>query len=234
MVVQHCETHSADLSSVRRVVYGASPIAEDLLLRAMRVFANASFCQVYGSTESSAVATILGPADHDATNSRLRSCGKAHAGTEVSVVDGDGNAMPTGQVGEVVVRGPCVMKGYWRNQVATEMAFYPNGWLRTGDAAYFDTDGFLFIYDRVKDMIVTGAENVYPAEVENAIFGHPAVADVAVIGVPDPRARRSRQLLCRVPVRRQGNKTLLRTPVSGSPALSCRNQSTSLPGYLEL
>jgi acyl-CoA synthetase (AMP-forming)/AMP-acid ligase II len=187
MVVQHCETHGADLSSVRRLVYGASPIAEDLLLRAMRVFANASFCQVYGSTESSAVATILGPADHDATNGRLRSCGKAHAGTEVCVVDGDGNAMPTGQVGEVVLRGPCVMKGYWRNQVATEAAFYPNGWLRTGDAAYFDTDGFLFIYDRVKDMIVTGAENVYPAEVENAIFGHPAVADVAVIGVPDPR-----------------------------------------------
>jgi acyl-CoA synthetase (AMP-forming)/AMP-acid ligase II len=104
---------------------GASPIAEDLLRRAMRVFANASFCQVYGSTESSTVATILDPADHDEAKGRLRSCGKAHAGTEVCVVDADGNAMPTGHVGEVVLRGHFVMKGYWRNQVATEAAFYP-------------------------------------------------------------------------------------------------------------
>jgi acyl-CoA synthetase (AMP-forming)/AMP-acid ligase II len=187
MVVQHCETYGADLSSVRRLAYGASPITEDLLLRAMRVFANADLCQVYGSTEGSAVATVLGPADHDPARGKLRSCGKAHAGTEIRVVDADGNTMPTGQVGEVVLRGPGVMKGYWRNQAATDATFYPNGWLRTGDAAYFDKEGFLFIYDRVKDMIVTGAENVYPAEVENAIFGHPAVADVAVIGVPDPR-----------------------------------------------
>jgi acyl-CoA synthetase (AMP-forming)/AMP-acid ligase II len=187
MVVQHCETHGGDLSSVRRLVYGASPIAEDLLLRATGIFANAELCQVYGSTESSAVATVLRPADHNPARGKLRSCGKAHAGTEIRVVDADGNTMPTGQVGEVVLRGRAVMKGYWRNQTATDATFYPGGWLRTGDAAYFDDEGFLFIYDRVKDMIVTGAENVYPAEVENAIFGHPAVADVAVIGVPDPR-----------------------------------------------
>jgi acyl-CoA synthetase (AMP-forming)/AMP-acid ligase II len=137
MVVQHCENRGADLSSVRRLAYGASPIAEDLLLRAMRVFANADLCQVYGSTEGCAVATALGPADHDPARGKLRSCGKVHAGTEIRVVDADGNTIPTGQVGEVVLRGPAVMKGYWRNQAATDATFYPGGWLRTGDAAYW-------------------------------------------------------------------------------------------------
>ena len=95
--------------------------------------------------------------------------------------------MPTGQVGEIVIQGACAMKGYWKNAGATREAFFTDGWLRTGDAGYFDEEGLLYIYDRVKDMIVTGAENVYPAEVENALFGHPAIADAAVIGVPDPR-----------------------------------------------
>ena len=102
-------------------------------------------------------------------------------------MDPNGETMPTGKVGEIVIQGPCVMKGYWKNPVATREAFFAGGWLRTGDAGYFDKEGFLYIYDRVKDMIVTGAENVYPAEVENALFGHPAIADAAVIGVPDPR-----------------------------------------------
>jgi acyl-CoA synthetase (AMP-forming)/AMP-acid ligase II len=187
MVVQYCEANPADLSSVRTLSYGASPIAEDVLLRAMRVFSNAGLCQVYGSTEGTAVATFLAPADHDPARGKLRACGKAHGGTELRVADAEGNALPPGEVGEIVLRGPAVMKGYWRNPDATRATFFPGGWLRTGDAAYMDEEGFVFIYDRVKDMIVTGAENVYPAEVENAIFGHPAVADVAVIGVPDPR-----------------------------------------------
>jgi acyl-CoA synthetase (AMP-forming)/AMP-acid ligase II len=187
MVVQHCEAHGADLGSVRRLSYGASPIAEDVLMRAMRIFSNARLCQVYGSTEGTAVATFLAPVDHDLARGKLRACGKAHEGTELRVADADGNAVPPGQVGEIVLRGPGVMKGYWRKPDATRATFFPGGWLRTGDAAYLDDEGFVFIYDRVKDMIVTGAENVYPAEVENAIFGHPAVADVAVIGVPDQR-----------------------------------------------
>ncbi|MFO1026387.1 MAG: long-chain-fatty-acid--CoA ligase [Acetobacteraceae bacterium] len=187
MVTQHCEANPVDLSSVRNLAYGASPIAEDVLTRAMRVFANARFCQVYGSTEGSAIATFLPPADHDPARGKLRSCGKVHAGTELRIADADGTAVPTGQVGEIVLRGPGVMKGYWRNPDATRATFFPDGWMRTGDAAYLDAEGFVYIYDRVKDMIVSGAENVYPAEVENAIFGHPAVADVAVIGVPDPR-----------------------------------------------
>ncbi|MBN9561328.1 MAG: long-chain-fatty-acid--CoA ligase [Alphaproteobacteria bacterium] len=187
MVVQHCETQPADVSSVRHLTYGASPIAEDVLRRAMRVFANAGFCQVYGSTESGAVATFLAPEHHDPARGKLRSCGHGYPGIGLRVVDPDGNALPSGEIGEIVVRGPCVMKGYWRNPQATAAAFFPDGWLRTGDAGYFDEAGFLYIYDRVKDMIVTGAENVYPAEVENALFGHPAIADAAVIGVPDAR-----------------------------------------------
>lgn len=95
--------------------------------------------------------------------------------------------MPTGEVGEIVIRSATVMKGYWNNPAATRAAFFADGWLRTGDAAYMDEEGFVFVHDRVKDMIVSGGENVYPAEVENALFGHPAIADVAVIGVPDPR-----------------------------------------------
>jgi long-chain acyl-CoA synthetase len=98
-----------------------------------------------------------------------------------------GGRCPTGEVGEIVLRSATVMKGYWNKPEATSAAFFREGWLRTGDAAYLDSDGYVYVHDRVKDMIVSGAENVYPAEVENALFGHPAIADVAVIGVPDPR-----------------------------------------------
>jgi acyl-CoA synthetase (AMP-forming)/AMP-acid ligase II len=187
MLVQHCEANPADLSSVRTLTYGASSIAEDLLLQAMRVFSNASLCQLYASTEATGVATFLAPEHHDPARGKLRSSGRAFASIELRIADAEGNPLPPGRVGEIVLRGPTVMKGYWRNPDATRAAFFAGGWLRTGDAAYMDEDGFVYIYDRVKDMIVTGAENVYPAEVENAIFGHPAVADVTVIGVPDPR-----------------------------------------------
>ena len=153
-------------------------------MRAMRAFPRARFRQVYGSTESSAVATFLTPDLHDSVRGKLRSCGRPYPGIGLRVVDPKGETLPTGQVGEIVIQGPCAMKGYWRNPEATRAAFFDGGWLRTGDAGYFDQEGFLYIYDRVKDMIVTGAENVYPAEVENALFGHPAIADVAVIGVP--------------------------------------------------
>jgi acyl-CoA synthetase (AMP-forming)/AMP-acid ligase II len=228
MVVQHCEAHGADLGSVRRLSYGASPIAEDVLMRAMRVFSNARLCQVYGSTEGTAVATFLAPADHDPARGKLRACGKAHEGTELRVADADGNALPPGQVGEIVLRGPGVMKGYWRNPDATRATFFPDGWLRTGDAAYLDDEGFVFIYDRVKDMIVTGAENVYPAEVENAIFGHPAVADVAVIGVPDQRwGEAVKAIVVPGSERRPARTTSSPMRGSGSQASNCQSLSTS-------
>jgi acyl-CoA synthetase (AMP-forming)/AMP-acid ligase II len=187
MLTQHVEAAPIDLGCVRSLAYGASPIAEDVVVRAMRAFPNASFRQVYGSTESAAVATFLTSDLHDPVRGKLRSCGRPYSGIGLRVVDPNGETMPTGKVGEIVIQGPCVMKGYWKNPVATREAFFAGGWLRTGDAGYFDKEGFLYIYDRVKDMIVTGAENVYPAEVENALFGHPAIADAAVIGVPDPR-----------------------------------------------
>jgi acyl-CoA synthetase (AMP-forming)/AMP-acid ligase II len=187
MLTQHVEAAPIDLGCVRSLAYGASPIAEDVVVRAMRAFPNASFRQVYGSTESAAVATFLTSDLHDPVRGKLRSCGRPYSGIGLRVVDPNGETLPTGQVGEIVIQGPCVMKGYWKNPVATREAFFAGGWLRTGDAGYFDKEGFLYIYDRVKDMIVTGAENVYPAEVENALFGHPAIADAAVIGVPDPR-----------------------------------------------
>jgi fatty-acyl-CoA synthase len=135
-------------------------------------------------TETCGAGTFLTNAAHDPAKGKLRSCGHASADVELKIVAADGAEVPRGAVGEVVIRSPVVMKGYWNKPDATQAAIR-DGWMRTGDAAYMDEDGYVFIYDRVKDMIVTGGENVYPAEVENALFGHPAIADAAVIGVPD-------------------------------------------------
>jgi acyl-CoA synthetase (AMP-forming)/AMP-acid ligase II len=186
-LLEHPASAGADFRSVRRLVYGASPIAEALVERAGRAFARAELWQLYGLTEATAAGTILPPEAHDPARGKLRSCGLPYPGLELRVVDPLGEPVPTGAVGEIVLRSATVMKGYWNNPEATRAAFFPGGWLRTGDAGYVDEQGFVYVYDRVKDMIVSGGENVYPAEVENALFGHPAVADVAVIGVPDPR-----------------------------------------------
>jgi acyl-CoA synthetase (AMP-forming)/AMP-acid ligase II len=182
ILVQHPSSASADFSSVRSLIYGASPIAEALLERARTAFGKAGLWHLYGLTEASGGGTILPPDAHDPTLGKLRSCGKP----DLRIVDPAGQPVPSGEVGEIVLRSATVMKGYWNNPEATRAAFFPDGWLRTGDAAYLDDDGYVYVHDRVKDMIISGAENVYPAEVENALFGHPAIADVAVIGVPDP------------------------------------------------
>ena len=142
------------------------------------------FVQLYGMTETCGAGTFLSYADHDPAKGKLRSCGVAWPGLELKIVREDGTEVARGAVGEVLIRSPVVMKGYWNNPDATAAAI-GDGWMRTGDAAYMDKDGYVFIYDRVKDMIRTGGESVYPAEVENALFGHPAIADAAVIGVPD-------------------------------------------------
>jgi acyl-CoA synthetase (AMP-forming)/AMP-acid ligase II len=174
-----------DFSSLRLIAYGASPIPFDLLREAMATFACA-FAQVYGLTESGIV-THLPPEDHDvAGTGRMRSCGKSLGNAQIKIVGEDGVELPRGQVGEIVACTPQLMKGYWRLPEATA-ASLRDGWLYTGDAGYFDEDGYLYIHDRVKDMIISGGENVYPAEVESALFGHPGVADVAAIGVPDER-----------------------------------------------
>ena len=174
---------SADLSSMKVLSYGASPISEELLARAKARF-RCDFVQFYGMTETTGAGTFLPNAAHDPALGKLRSCGAAWPGVEVKIVDANGDEAPRGAVGEVLIRGPIVMKGYWRKAVDTA-ASVRDGWMRTGDAATMDEDGYVFIFDRVNDMIVTGGENVYPAEVENALFGHPSIADAAVIGVPD-------------------------------------------------
>jgi acyl-CoA synthetase (AMP-forming)/AMP-acid ligase II len=174
---------------LRFVVYGASAIAAETLRRAIDVF-GCGFAQGYGMTETTAGATFLLPKEHErglaSKPELLLSCGRPLPGTEVRVVDAEGRDLPPGQVGEILVRGPQLMRGYWNLPEATAEAL-AGGWMHTGDAGMLDDEGFLYIQDRVKDMIVSGAENVYPREVENALFEHPAVADVAVIGVPDAR-----------------------------------------------
>jgi len=168
------------------MVYGASPIAEATLRRGMEVF-GCGFVQAYGMTESSPVLTLLTAADHRravAGESRLLlSAGRAVAGTDLKIVDGDDREVPRGQVGEIVARGAQVMKEYWKRPKATAETLR-GGWLHTGDAASMDEEGFVYIQDRVKDMIVSGGENIYPREIEDVLFELPAVVDAAVIGVP--------------------------------------------------
>ncbi|TAJ35922.1 MAG: fatty acid--CoA ligase [Reyranella sp.] len=185
-LVQAPQIRETDLSSLQLIVYGAAPIPAELLKQAMAVF-GCGFQQVYGLTETTGAITLLPPEDHDPSDAKkLLSCGYAQVGVELRIVDDAGKALPMGQVGEIAVRSPQIMRGYWRLPDATKRAIHGD-WFFTGDAGYLDENGYLFIYDRVKDMIVSGGENIYPAEIESALFGHPDVADVAVIGVPDER-----------------------------------------------
>jgi acyl-CoA synthetase (AMP-forming)/AMP-acid ligase II len=178
----------ADYASLRGISYGASPISEKVLVDALRTF-KCDFMQVYGLTETTGAITMLPPADHDPDGPKrhlLRSAGKPIEGVELRVVEpGSDKDCAEGKVGEVWIRSAQNMKGYWGNDKATRAAFV-EGWFRSGDAGYLQ-DGYLFLHDRMKDMIISGGENIYPAEVENALMQHPALADGAVIGVPDER-----------------------------------------------
>lgn len=185
LTVDHPDVDQYDLSSVRLVLYGASVINEAVLERAMARFPNAGFTQAYGMTELSPVATILNARDHAEGRAAglLRSAGRACTVAQVRIVDADGKEVPRGTVGEVAVRGASVMLGYWNKPDLTTAALR-NGWMHTGDGGRMDEQGYVYIVDRIKDMIVTGGENVYSAEVENALAQHPAVAACAVIGIP--------------------------------------------------
>lgn len=180
----------ADFSALRTMVYGGSPISEEVLRNSIRVL-GCDFAGAYGLTESCNGVTTLFPDEHDPGGPhayRLLSVGRPHPNVEVSIVDPI-SAEPLGvdEVGEIWLRSPQKMSGYWKNPEATAEAITPEGWLRTGDAGSLDTDGFLYIRDRIKDMIISGGENIYPAEVENVLMEHPGVADAAVIGIPSAK-----------------------------------------------
>jgi long-chain acyl-CoA synthetase len=179
-----------DLSSLRLIFYGASPISEDVLVKCMAAF-GCGFCQVYGMTETTGAITALRFEDHDPVGPRrglLRSAGRPHEGVKLRVVDPDsGRDVELGAVGEVWTRSTYNMAGYWQKDAETAATIDASGWLRTGDAGYLDAQGYLYLHDRIKDMIVSGGENIYPAEVENVLLAHPAVVDAAVIGVPDEK-----------------------------------------------
>lgn len=188
MLIQHPLAQTTDFSKLRYVYYGAAPIPLELLRQAVMTIPNADFMQMYGMTETTGTIAVLPPSDHDlAGNERMRSAGKAVPGVTIRIVDPAGNEVPRRTVGEIQIHSPANMLHYWQLPEATAKTLTADGWICTGDAAYMDEDGYIFIQDRIKDMIISGGENVYPAEVESAIYGHPQVAEVAVIGVPDAR-----------------------------------------------
>ena len=178
------------VQSLRRIAFGAAPMPPDLLDRALAAWPQAEFFQAYGLTETAGAVCINLPQNHRSAEARasgrLNSVGRAGLGAEIIVAGPDGSELPPGEVGEVLCRGSMVTPGYWRNPETTAAAFH-NGWFRTGDAGRMQADGTLAIVDRLKDMIITGGENVYSAEVEAALRAHPAVAQAAVVGVPDAR-----------------------------------------------
>jgi acyl-CoA synthetase (AMP-forming)/AMP-acid ligase II len=184
MMLMHPDANSGPYPALQSIAYGASPIAEDVLRRARATF-GCDFVQFYGMTESAGGGSYLSPGAHDIPG-KLTSCGKPWPNVDLAILDGEGQELGDGEIGEIAIRGGIVMKEYWNRAAATEETL-AGGWLHTGDVGYRDADGFYFVHDRIKDMIVSGGENVYPAEVESAIMGCPGVADVAVIGVPDDK-----------------------------------------------
>jgi acyl-CoA synthetase (AMP-forming)/AMP-acid ligase II len=188
-ILDHPRFAEFDLRSIEHLIYAASPISPTLLDRTVAAMPKAGFVQAYGMTELSAIATLLGPSDHDEAayaSGRVRSVGRAAMMTELKIVDPGGDELPCGAVGEILVRGEGVMAGYWNRPEETAQTLR-DGWMHTGDVGRIDGSGYLYIIDRLKDMILTGGENVYSAEVEAALTSHPSVRQCAVVGRPDAR-----------------------------------------------
>ena len=212
MLLDHPSFERRKMATIRRISYGASPIALPLLERTLDLFPGVEFASAYGMTETAASVCGNPPANHgpDARRSGLvRSVGRAGYGCEIRVVDSEGCEAPRGQVGEVIIRGGCVMLGYWNRPEETAAALR-GGWLHTGDGGYIDRDGHLYIVDRIKDMIVTGGENVYSAEVENVLSRHPAVSVCAVIGIPSAQWGESVHAVVVLKPEMQGSEEALR------------------------
>lgn len=187
MILGHPRARDINYQRIRTLVYGASPVPLSLLREAMAVF-KCGFVQQYGMTETAGTICVLPPEDHSLEgNARMLSAGKPLPGVEIRILDSDGGRQPIGQSGEIAIRSPTLMTGYWGSPEATAAAIDTDGFFLSGDAGYLDEDGYLHIQDRIKDMIVSGGENVYPAEVEAALREHPDIRDVVVIGVPDEK-----------------------------------------------
>ena len=189
-LVHHPAVGGAELSALRMVFYGASSMPVDLLRRAMGILSGVGFAQGYGSTEAGVLTALL-PADHlravrPGEVHLLQSCGRPLCGRAIRLIDDAGQDVAQGEIGEIVVRHAGLMQEYWNAPEATAMAM-AGGWFHTGDLARRDDEGYLYVVDRKNDMIVTGGENVYPTEVEQLLYQHPAVLEAAVFGVPDPR-----------------------------------------------
>jgi long-chain acyl-CoA synthetase len=182
MLTQFPELKKYDLTSLEGLGYGGSPMAPELIRRTREVLPNVQLLQVYGTSETG---WLTGLQNQEHSETRLTSCGRTCPGIDLRVVDESGNEVPAGEHGELAVRGANVMRGYWNNPEETEHAFR-DGMFRTGDIGYRDANGYFYILDRVKDMIVTGGENVYSGEVEAVIYTHSAVREAAVFGIPDP------------------------------------------------
>lgn len=183
MLTQFSELKRYDLTSLEQLGYGGSPMAPELIQRTREALPHLKLVQAYGLSETGFLTALL---DHEHTEERLRSCGRPCPGIDVRVVDKSGKEVPVGEHGELAARGANVMRGYWNNADETKQTFR-DGLFRTGDFGYQDEDGYFYILDRLKDMIVTGGENVYSAEVEAVICEHPAVREAAVFGIPDPK-----------------------------------------------
>lgn len=186
MILAHPTFTPERVNSLKRYIYGASPMPEGLLRQALQAMQHVEFYQAFGQTEMAPVVSVLQPEDHVLEGPKsvlLRSAGLPAVGCEIKIIDEDGNIVPRGTVGEIAARSPGTMLGYWNLPEQTEKTLV-DGWVHTGDGAYQDEDGFIYIVDRMKDMIVSGGENVFSAEVESAISTHPNVAAVAVIGIP--------------------------------------------------
>jgi long-chain acyl-CoA synthetase len=183
LLTQFLEANEHNLSSLKVLAYGGSPMAPELVHRTRKLLSKVNLIQVYGLSETG---FLSGLQDREHTEERLMSCGRPCPGVDIRVADVLGKEVVRGQSGELIARGANVMNGYWNNPEETSMAFR-DGFFRTGDIGYQDAEGYFYILDRLKDMIVTGGENVYSGEVEAVIYKHPAVREAAVFGIPDPQ-----------------------------------------------
>ncbi|MBI1364900.1 MAG: long-chain-fatty-acid--CoA ligase [Alphaproteobacteria bacterium] len=187
MILEAAKAMNAPLDRFVGVSYGAAPMPEPLLDAAIREFRNAEFTQFYGMTETSGGASVLDWRDHGAGKKQRLSAGKPLPGAVIKICDpATGEELPQGEVGEIVIRNGYIMNGYWNRPDATAEAIR-EGWYWSGDAGYYDENGFLYVVDRIKDMIISGGENIYPAELENVLASHPAILEAAVIGVADEK-----------------------------------------------